>query len=751
MTLFAQHPSHPTRLATIRLLLLAAVLTLRAAASAAPSVTLAWDPNSEPDLSGYKLYYGPASTSYTNVIDVGPATNATISRLVAGARYFVVVTAYNTAGLESDPSNEISYFASGSNSAPVISSIANRSISNAQSPEIPFTVSDAESSAASLSVSATSSNPLLIPTSGILLGGSGSNRTVVLIPALNLFGTANITLTVSDGALVASRVFMLTVNPFNDAPTISAIPSQTIPRNGATRPLAFTVSDAETPASGLLVVASSSNQGLVPDANVVLGGSGANRTVVVTPVTNLTGVTTVTLSVSDGTLSQTTTFLLSVRADGIPTNTPPFVSALPGQAVNEDASLTLEFVVTDGETPAANLTVLATSSNPRLVPEANIVFGGSGSNRTVTLSPARDASGSATVTLLVSDGALGATSSFVLSVVPVNDPPTMYRISSPTIFADRSTPPLPFTIADIDTPPADLLLFATSSNPTLLPEGSIAFGVSGTNRTVTLTPAAAETGTAMVVVLVNDGNSVALQTFDLTVIDAPPHMAYLPMQAEEASLVAPMSIRSSAATSNTICIAATNSESGSASFTVDCPFSSTYVVWARVWAPDDGHDSFHVSVDGGPEDVYDCAEGTWANAWQWTRVTGRDGNPDPFPTLSPRTFALAAGSHSLRFRGREANTLLDRILVSNDLDFVPQDPAPVVPPTILSVTAESAVVTIRWQAQAGMTYRVAYKDRPDDPDWTVSGTTVVATGNEATWVGALAATARFYTVLALPW
>jgi hypothetical protein len=38
-------------------------------------VTLEWDPNTEPDLGGYKLYYGNASGDYAEVIDVGNTTN----------------------------------------------------------------------------------------------------------------------------------------------------------------------------------------------------------------------------------------------------------------------------------------------------------------------------------------------------------------------------------------------------------------------------------------------------------------------------------------------------------------------------------------------------------------------------------------------------------------------------------------------------------------------------------------------------
>ena len=42
------------------------------------------------------------------------------------------------------------------------------------------------------------------------------------------------------------------------------------------------------------------NPTLVPNANVLVGGSGANRTVTVTPVTGQSGTSTITLTVNDG-------------------------------------------------------------------------------------------------------------------------------------------------------------------------------------------------------------------------------------------------------------------------------------------------------------------------------------------------------------------------------------------------------------------------------------------------------------------
>jgi hypothetical protein len=73
------------------------------------AVKLAWDLSEEPDIAGYRVHYGPESGLYTETIDVGFMVNAELTGLATGAVYFSAVTAYNSSGLESPFSNEISF------------------------------------------------------------------------------------------------------------------------------------------------------------------------------------------------------------------------------------------------------------------------------------------------------------------------------------------------------------------------------------------------------------------------------------------------------------------------------------------------------------------------------------------------------------------------------------------------------------------------------------------------------------------
>jgi uncharacterized repeat protein (TIGR02543 family) len=97
------------------------------------------------------------------------------------------------------------------------------------------------------------------------------------------------------------------------SPTFSVIPDLTIAEDGSTGALAFTISDLITPASSLSVSGSSNNLGLVPNDNIVFGGSSGSRTVTVTPLANQSGVALITLTVSNGEAASTETFLLTVQ------------------------------------------------------------------------------------------------------------------------------------------------------------------------------------------------------------------------------------------------------------------------------------------------------------------------------------------------------------------------------------------------------------------------------------------------------
>ena len=109
------------------------------------------------------------------------------------------------------------------------------------------------------------------------------------------------------------------------------------------------------------------------------------------------------------------------------------MSAIPDQVVNEDSATgAIPFTIGDAETAPAALAVSGASSNTNLVPNANLVFGGSGSNRTVTITPRPLNYGATTITITVSDGFAATAQEFVLTITPTQSF-TVTAIPLPTL------------------------------------------------------------------------------------------------------------------------------------------------------------------------------------------------------------------------------------------------------------------------------------------------------------------------------
>ena len=199
-------------------------------------------------------------------------------------------------------------------------------------------------------------------------------------------------------------------------------------------------------------------------------------------------------------------------------NTPPTISPIPNQPNSEDTVTgPIAFTVGDANTAPASLTLRQFSSNPALIPTNNIVFGGSGSNRNVTLTPLPNQSGTAAITIEVVDGALAFTSaSFQFTVNSVNDPPTITGISNQSISENTSTPVLPFSVSDVETPAARLTVTASSSDPSLVPLSNISLGGNGTNRAIVVTPLANRSGSATITLTVTDGKETKELTAELS-------------------------------------------------------------------------------------------------------------------------------------------------------------------------------------------------------------------------------------------
>src|SRR4029450_13855119 len=81
-----------------RRVLAVAVFGLLACASSVAAQTLGWNANTESNLAGYRIQYGPNAPSPSSTLDVGNVTSYRFTTLSASTTYYFRVVAYNTAG-----------------------------------------------------------------------------------------------------------------------------------------------------------------------------------------------------------------------------------------------------------------------------------------------------------------------------------------------------------------------------------------------------------------------------------------------------------------------------------------------------------------------------------------------------------------------------------------------------------------------------------------------------------------------------
>ena len=515
------------------------------AALATGTVTLAWDPSPGTNaIANYNLYYGVASATYTNVVSAGTNTTASVSNLVEGATYYFAATAVDINGLESDYSTEVSTLipVKLTNQPPTLNALANITINESaglQTVNLAGITSGATNEVQTLTVTTASSNPALIPTPAISYTSPNITGSITFTPVAFAYGSATITVTVNDGGTsnnVVSQSFTVTVNPVNQPPTLNALANVTINESAGlqTVNLSGITSGAANEVQTLTVTASSSNTGLIPTPTVSYTSPNATGSITFTPVALAYGSATITVTVNDGGTSNNVvsrTFLVTVN----PVNQPPTLNALANVTINESAGLqtvNLAGITSGAINEVQTLTVTASSSNTGLIPTPTVTYTSPNASGSISFTPVALAYGSATITVTVNDGGTSnnvVSRTFVVTVNPVNQPPTLSALANVTI--NESAGLQTVNLAGISSGAANevqtLTVTASSSNPALIPTPTVNYTSPNAAGSITFTPVALVYGSATITVTVNDGgtsNNVVSQSFTVTVnpVNQPP-------------------------------------------------------------------------------------------------------------------------------------------------------------------------------------------------------------------------------------
>ena len=402
----------------------------------------------------------------------------------------------------------VSITVTGTNGAPQISDAANVGLNTGTpSAPVPFAVNDVESEARSLTVTAQSSLTSLIPVSGIAISTAPPAWSSADIGAAGAAGSSTedhgtflISGSGTDIGGAADEFRFVNQDSTGDGEIVCRVQS-----------LDYTHQDAK---AGLML-----RDGTAAGAPFAMisatAGSG---------VTFLHRATADAAAMTDATVNFLTApvWLRLVRTGS---SFAGFyagdANGVPGawQAVGSAATITM------GPTVKAGMAVTSRADNALTMAVMDHVSGNVrlGGERTVTLTPAAGLTGTATITLTVSDGAATATDTF-LAVVGINTPPVISTVADMSAVSGDTPAPFSITIGDLHTPLANLTVTASSSDSLLLPNNRVTFTGSGAQRTVQLRPVPGESGTATVTLRVSDGSVTTTTTFTLTVTPGDPSL-----------------------------------------------------------------------------------------------------------------------------------------------------------------------------------------------------------------------------------
>jgi large repetitive protein len=359
---------------------------------------------------------------------------------------------------------------------------------------IPLTANDVDPDGDPLTITAASAS-----NGSIVINANGS---VTYTPNANFNGTDTILYTVSDGnGGFSTAAAIVTVTAVNDAPVATNDTAST--NEDAPVVIAVLANDVDPDGDPLTVTAATA-----PNGSVTINPDGTIRYV---PNPNFSGTDTITYTISDGN-GGTTTATVTVTVASV--NDLP-VAANDSATTNEDTPVTVPVLANDTDPDGNPLTVVSATA-----PNGTVVINPDG---TITYTPNANFNGTDTISYQVSDGQGGfATATVTVTVVPVNDAPTVVRPIAPQTNVDAATVSVPTaaSFADLD---GNTLTYSATGLPAGLSINATTGVISGTIDRSASQP---NGGIYNVVVTASDGNGGSVtSSFGWTVTNPAPTAA----------------------------------------------------------------------------------------------------------------------------------------------------------------------------------------------------------------------------------
>ena len=186
---------------------------------------------------------------------------------------------------------------------------------------------------------------------------------------------------------------------------------------------------------------------------------------------------------------------------------------------------------------------------------------------------------------------------------------------------------------------------------------------------------------------VSDGQEVS-ETTDPAAGNSGAGLVKIWMEAEDADLNVPMQIMDDSEASSGGYIEVPNGEgnasspslnAGYAQYSFDVPVNGDYIIWGRVLALTGVDDSFFIAVDEQDAALWYPSHSA---DWTWQMINDRS-------IAGTEVHHLAAGRHTLTVYQREDGTKIDRILIVNDANYIPEGQGERIAPTSTNIWIEA--------------------------------------------------------------
>ncbi len=436
----------------------------------------------------------------------------------------------------------------GANRAPVVT-VTFTSLTTNEDLTTNFSVSliDPDDATADIVLSASSENPVLVPTANIVqVGVTSANTQFSLTPGtnqnVNSEGVPTIQISASDGVNSRSTSFNLTVNAVNDVPVFEHGPDLGFYEDNGPVSTAWILpdfNDGDPEVSQALTFHVTSNNAALFDIQPSINNINGVITFGALPSSNGTATIFVSLSDNGGTAhgGVNSTATKTAKIIIVALNDAPSFTTGASVSVAEDSGLysaAFAGAIDDGD-PELNqaLTFHLVSDNAALFAVQPAI---TATNGNLSFVPAANAHGTALVSVSLSDsGAFSAgnvntsaTQQFSIEVISVNDPPqisTSQTLLSTDVALAITTSVL---LADVDTPITGLSLSVHSDNPALLPTNNIVqLGATAATSYFRFSPLSATLGSVNVTITVDDGEFQRSTTFTLDVLNNVPIITFV--------------------------------------------------------------------------------------------------------------------------------------------------------------------------------------------------------------------------------